>query len=113
MFQACPVYVRPAPSHLDLQSRLTKLSIWFPFIWLQNLTESCAEDFSFQRSNSSRRLQLTLKFLGHRAQVRETCTPCKLSWMVSQFYQSLAAQHTMAGGQATFVNILADSTLWP
>lgn len=29
----------PAPSHLNLQSRLTKLSIWLLFIWLQNLGE--------------------------------------------------------------------------
>lgn len=29
----------PAPSHLNLQSRLVKLNIWFLFIWLQNLKE--------------------------------------------------------------------------
>lgn len=29
----------PAPSHLNLHSRLVKLNIWFLFIWLQNLKE--------------------------------------------------------------------------
>lgn len=38
--QACTFQTRAAPSHLNLQSRLTKLSIWFLFIWLQTLTGS-------------------------------------------------------------------------
>lgn len=29
----------PASSHLNLQSRLIKLNIWFLLIWLQNLKE--------------------------------------------------------------------------
>lgn len=40
--------VCPASSHLNLQSRLTKLSIWFTFIWLQNLTESWGQNSNFR-----------------------------------------------------------------
>lgn len=41
-------YGSPAPSHLSVQSRLTKLSIWFTFIWLQNLAESLGENSNFR-----------------------------------------------------------------
>ena len=66
------------PFHLDSQSRLTKLKSLVSFylvieFWRVGVGGDVEGVFLIlQKSHSSRRLQLTLKFSRHRAQVRET-----------------------------------------